>query len=84
MFISFSLSLSLLVEYKPDMVETNPHALLQQQIPESFKKLQDGINKLKREMPKMNEKEFHKEFGKFFEDDEELNEAVHYLTLQGM
>ncbi len=71
------------MEYKKDLKETDPHALLRQQIPASFLQLQEEIYKVYKTQPKMSDREFYKQFRKIFEDDEELNEAVHYLTLQG-
>ena len=73
----------ILVEYKSALKENDPHALLQQQIPATFLKLQEEVHKIHKDQPKMNDKEFFAKFRKFFDDDEELNEAVHYLTLQG-
>lgn len=72
------------MEYKKDLKEKDPHALLNQQIPASFLQLQEEIYHVYKQHPKMNDKEFHEKFGRIFEgDEEELNEAVHYLTLQG-
>lgn len=71
------------MEYKKDLKENDPHALLQQQLPYSFLRLQEEVDKIFKMEPTMNDIEFRQKFGTIFEDDEELNEAVHYLTLQG-
>ena len=78
-----------IVEHKPEMKEDNPKALFSQQIPKSFFDLQQDIRRLlvdyrEKELPPILEEEaFRKEFRKNFEDDEEMTEAVYYLTLQG-
>ena len=78
-----------LVEYKEDLDESSPHALLQQQIPKSFLTLQEKVSELVKDLqdkgkpPVLQSTEFKHHFQKLFDDEEELNEAVHYLTLQG-
>ena len=71
------------MEYKPDLDENSHHALLQQQIPSSFLDLQRGVRDLSEYSPVLYEEEFYQQFRKLFDDDDELNEAVQYLTLQG-
>ena len=77
------------MEYKPEMKENDPKALFSQQIPKSFLDLQQDIRKLlvdnseKQLPPIMEEEAFREAFKKNFEDDEEMTEAVYYLTLQG-
>jgi hypothetical protein len=77
------------VEHKPEMKEDDPKALFSQQIPKSFLDLQQEIRKLlvdyreKQLPPILEEEAFRKAFRKNFEDDEEMTEAVYYLTLQG-
>ena len=79
-----------LVEYKPDMEETNAKALFQQQIPCTFLALQEKIAEKVAEMKKeerppiMEEAEFRSTFKGMVEDDEELLEAVFFLNLQGV
>ena len=79
-----------IVEHKPEMKEDDPKALFSQQIPKSFFNLQEDIRKLlvdykeKQLPPILEEEAFRKEFRKKFEDDEEMTEAVYYLTLQGI
>ena len=78
-----------LVEYKEDLDESSPHALLQQQIPKSFLTLQEKVSELVKDLqdkgkpPVLQSTEFKQHFQQLFDDEEELNEAVHYLTLQG-
>ncbi len=71
------------MDYRKDLKETDPHALLQQQIPATFLKLQEEIHQVHKDYPKMNDAEFLEKFKHIFDDEDELNEAVHYLTLQG-
>ncbi len=78
------------VEYKPDMKESDPKALFQQLIPTSFRALQDRLRERVRaaaregvDAPIMEETEFKREFVGLFEDEEELQEAVYCLNLQG-
>jgi hypothetical protein len=83
----FSLSfLQLLVEYREQWSDTDPRALLQQQIPQSFldmdKRLKTKASELKG-MPVMKYREFKSAFEDLFEGEDELTEAVRFLTLQG-
>ena len=77
------------MEYKKDLDESSPYALLQQQIPKSFLTLQEKVSELVKDLqdkgkpPVLQSTEFKQHFQKLFDDEEELNEAVHYLTLQG-
>ena len=72
------------------MSETDPKALFQQQIPKSFLDLQSRIREAvhacsrENQSPIMEENEFRREFGKLFDDEDELNEAVYCLNLQGL
>ena len=72
------------------MDENSPYALLAQQIPRCYKELQDKITEKVKECkekdvpPVLDEKEFREDFEALFDDNDELNEAVNYLTLQGM
>lgn len=66
----------------------DPYALLQQQVPESFMTLQDKVSEMVKAFnderhPVLNHEEFTEQFSSYFDDEEELNEAVNYLTLQG-
>ena len=78
-----------LVEYKEDLDESSPHALLQQQIPKCFLTLQEKVSEVVKDLqdkgkpPVLQSTEFKHHFQQLFDDEEELNEAVHYLTLQG-
>ena len=78
------------MDYKPDMNETDPKALFSQLIPRTFLNLQDSIRekvidlKEKKHPPIMTEEEFYKTFKNIFDDEEELNEAVFCLNLQGV
>lgn len=71
------------------MVETDPKALFQQQIPQTFLSLQkrigEKVTELKAEgkSPIMEEAAFYAVFKDLFEEKEELAEAVHFLKLQG-
>ncbi len=78
------------VEYKPDMKDSDPKSLFQQLIPTTFRALQDRLRERVRaakregvEAPIMEEAEFKQEFLGMFEDEEELQEAVYCLNLQG-
>ena len=78
------------VKYNPDMKEGDPRALLNQQIPQSFADLQDAIRqelvtlRVNNQPPIMEEKEFRSTFLKYFNGIAEMEEAVRFLTLQGM
>lgn len=72
------------------MKESDPKALFQQLIPTSFRALQDRLREKVRaaareglDSPIMEEAEFKREFVGLFEDEEELQEAVYCLNLQG-
>ena len=79
-----------LVEHKPDMSETDPKALFQQQIPQTFLTLQERLREKVRELkaedksPIMEHSVFVSTFKHLFEDEDELMEAVYFLNLQGM
>ena len=72
------------------MLETDPKALFQQLIPRTFLTLQEKIGEKVLEMkgsgraPIMEDSEFKTTFQSFVEDEEELNEAVYFLNLQGL
>lgn len=72
------------------MSETDPKALFQQQIPKSFLTLQSKIHEAvktcsrEKQSPIKDEEEFRVEFRELFDDDDELDEAVYYLNLQGL
>ena len=77
------------MNYKPTMSEEDPKALFQQKVPSVFLTLQEHIEKKTKEMndrrlpPVMEEEEFRKTFTCTVSDDEELDEAVFFLHLQG-
>ena len=77
------------MEYKPDMSETDPKALFQQRVPKTFlslqEKIQEKVFQLKKDgkAPIMEEADFRTAFLELFDDEEELNEAVYFLNLQG-
>ena len=78
------------VEYRPDMSESDPKALFQQRIPQTFLSLQEQIrvkvSELKAEgkSPIMEDAGFKSTFRHLFDDEDELGEAVYFLNLQGM
>jgi serine/threonine protein kinase/ankyrin repeat protein/GTPase SAR1 family protein len=77
------------LDYKKEIEPNDPYALLQQQIPESFLTLQHNVSELVTKFhglqraPVLNYNEFKENFLEYFDDEEEMNEAVNYLTLQG-
>ena len=78
------------VEYKKDLSPDSSYALLKQQIPKSFLQLQERVSDLvkgfneKQRPPYLSHEEFSSNFLSIFDnDEEEMNEAVNYLTLQG-
>jgi len=81
---------SFLVAHLPKMQEDSPKAILQQKVPCAFINLQEQIEEKSREMnhsripPVMEEEEFRNAFLRFVEDEEELEEAVFFLNLQGI
>ena len=78
------------VEYKPEMDETDPKALLQQKVPKVYLVLEERVRENVRELiskgmpPTMEHSVFVTDFVELFDDVEELMEAVHFLKLQGM
>ena len=79
-----------IVEYMPDMPESDPKALFQQHIPKTFLSLQEQIrvkvSELKAEgkSPIMEDAAFKSTFMHLFDDEDELAEAVYFLNLQGL
>lgn len=70
------------------MKESDPRALVNQQIPRSFVELEAGIRKMvalrgNNQPPIMEEKEFCDVFSNYFDDVLEMKEAVRFLSLQG-
>lgn len=71
------------------MDEDDPRALFQQLIPQSFLKLQEGIEKsvvslnAEGKPPIMEDADFRSTFRDCFEDEDELAEAVYFLNSQG-
>lgn len=71
------------------MAETDPKALFQQLIPQSFLTLQDKISEKVIELksddksPIMESTAFQCAFKCLFDDEDELKEAVYFLNLQG-
>ena len=71
------------------MSEDSPKALFQQKVPCAFLTLQEHIEKKVKEMtsiglpPVMEEEEFRNTFLCAVDDEEELEEAVFFLHLQG-
>lgn len=80
------------MDYKPEMSETDPKALFQQMIPQTFLSLQEKLReklvelKAKKEAPIMEHREFVSAFKTkdLIEDDDELKEAVYFLNMQGI
>ena len=78
------------MEYKPEMDETDPKALLQQKVPKAYLVLEERVRGKVRELtskgmpPTMEHSVFVNDFVALFDDVEELMEAVNYLKLQGM
>lgn len=78
------------VEHKADLAKDSPYGLLNQQIPKSFLSLQEKVSDFVKSCieiekpPYLNYEAFKRHFLQLFEDEEELHEAVHYLTLQGI
>ena len=77
------------MKYRPEMSETDPRALFQQLVPCSFLSLQDRIIEKAGELraegraPIMEDAAFRLAFRSLFEDEDELEEAVYFLNLQG-
>ena len=71
------------------MSETDPKALFQQQIPQTFLTLQERLREKVKELkaedksPIMENNIFLSTFRDLFEDEDELMEAVYFLNLQG-
>jgi serine/threonine protein kinase len=77
------------LEYKEGCREDAPKCLFQIQIPRTFLNLQDKVRetvasyRASDKIPIMEEEEFKENFKDLFDDEEEMNEAVFYLNLQG-
>ena len=80
-----------IVEHKGNLSLSSSYALLNQQIPRNFLQLQERVSDLVKDLndaqkpPYLSHEEFSSNFLSIFEgDEEEMNEAVNYLTLQGL
>lgn len=89
-FVYNIVSCSIAVTYKPSMEVDSPSALLNQQIPKSYINLDAAIKRKVVDLVKNNkppfmaQKEFYYCFHTIFDNDEELEEAVRFLSLQGI